>query len=320
MKMTDGNNSDVIFLLGAGATVDAGLPTVKELTRCILDRLPELSDISGTRTTAFKEIFKYISRIDPCVDDNYEKFFDYIHLITETAGKSLFNIDMPKYLCEKTFELPYLIGDLVKDILEEYQQSATPDYLSHLKDYIPESGRIKVFTSNYDTCIEYACKSEKIPFTTGFEEEWNPSLFDTKERGINLYKIHGSLNWYSFNGRIEERTERPNKKRPELILGPGSKIQPDDPFITLFHEFHKAVREARICVVIGFSYQDEHIKKVFDNASRNGLKIIDVNVNRQALGWFGENEDNNVVHIEGQTKKIFEESKIVDELRRLRGK
>lgn len=34
--------SDVIFLLGAGATVDAGMPTVKDLTHCIRERLSHL--------------------------------------------------------------------------------------------------------------------------------------------------------------------------------------------------------------------------------------------------------------------------------------
>ncbi len=203
----------------------------------------------------------------------------------------------------------------MKDILEEYQQSATPDYLSHLKDFMPENGRLKVFTSNYDLCIERSCKSAGIHFTTGFDEKWNPSLFDSKDRGINLYKIHGSLSWFVDNSwRIVEKTKTPPDKSPELILGPGSKIQPDDPFITLFHEFHKAVREAKICVVIGCSYyQDGHIMKVFEKAKH--LNIIDVNLKKQPLGWFGEYEDDNVVHIEGRTKEVFEGNKIVDEIR-----
>lgn len=228
---------------------------------------------------------------------------------------------MPTNLCEKTYELPFLIGNLVKDILKEHQSDATPDYLSHLWDYMHPKGRLKVFTSNYDLCIEQACKSSEISFTTGFDTEWNPSLFNGNSRGINLYKFHGSLNWYSDGSfRIYENASISSNNSPELILGPGSKLQAEDPFLSLFCEFLKAVREARICVVIGFSYQDEHIKTVFDRASRNGLKIIDVNPTRQNLGWFGEFEDNNVIHIEGRTKEVLEGNKIVDELRRLRGR
>jgi predicted nucleotidyltransferase len=48
---------------------------------------------------------------------------------------------------------------------------------------------------------------------------------------------------------------RPQQK-PELVLGPGDKVQLDDPFLTLLYAFHKAIQQARICVVIGYGYGD----------------------------------------------------------------
>ncbi len=66
-------------------------------------------------------------------------------------------------------------------------------------------------------------------------------------------------------------------KEPELLLGPGSKLQHDDPFVRLYSEFHIALRRAKVCVVIGYSFRDEHIKEPLREASRRGMTVIDVN-------------------------------------------
>ncbi|MBI5213010.1 MAG: hypothetical protein HY957_06515 [Nitrospirae bacterium] len=52
-------------------------------------------------------------------------------------------------------------------------------------------------------------------------------------------------------------------------------MQADDPFLTLFYEFSRAAQETKICVVIGYGYQDAHINTVLE---RSKFQIVDVNI------------------------------------------
>ena len=97
-------------------------------------------------------------------------------------------------------ELTFTIKLPIWRILRSRHQCATyqPGYFARLADFIPDKGCLQVFTTNYDLCIENACRAQGIDVITGFEPStgrWNPSLFRSEVPGINLYKLHSSLNW-----------------------------------------------------------------------------------------------------------------------------
>jgi NAD-dependent SIR2 family protein deacetylase len=295
--------SDVIFLLGAGASVDAGLPTIKELTKCLRERFASHKD------REFIEIYELLAKADSSIEINYEKFFEYFELIRLSSNRDLFCIRIPDYLL-KVINNPFstdIIRTLMSDILRNYQENAQPEYLSSIADFIPQSKRLKVFTLNYDLCVEIACKNNNISLSTGFDGNWKPDLFNVLQKGINLYKLHGSLNWFiDDKWNVRELTEIPKDQNPELVLGPGSKIQADDPFLTLFNEFHKAVQEAKVCVVIGYGYQDAHINTVLERAGV--LKIINVNVEHADI------LNKKPILISGTAKEVFEKGLITTKL------
>lgn len=309
MNKQNHSASDVIFLLGAGATVDAGMPTVKELTECLRERFANHKD------RKFIEIYELIAKADRMVEVNYEKFFEYFELIKQISAKKLFCVKISDYLVN-TINDPLItdvIRTLMNDILRKYQKDVKPDYLSHLRDFVPESGRLKVFTLNYDLCVETACKNKGIFITTGFNYNWNPSLYCGLEKGINFYKLHGSLLWfYENNWTIKELSKLPENKNPEIVLGPGSKIQADDPFLTLFYEFSRAIKEAKVCIVIGYGYQDTHINTVLE---RSKIKnIIDVNVEHADI----LNKINKKpMLISGTAKEVFEKGHIKKKFKEL---
>lgn len=306
--MNEQNHSaqDIIFLLGAGATVDAGLPTIKELTECLRERFENHQD------KEFIEIYEMLAKADSLVETNYEKFFEYFELIRRTSNKDLFCIKIPEYLLD-VIKNPFstdVIRTLIDDILRNYQKNANSDYLAHLQDFMPENGRLKVFTLNYDLCVESACKNKGIFITTGFNYDWSPALFYGKEKGINLYKLHGSLMWFTDkNWTIQELGEQPKNENPEIVLGPGSKIQADDPFLTLFYEFFRATQKAKACTVIGYGYQDTHINTVLERGKFQ--TIIDVNVKHANIS---NKINKKSILITGTAKEVFEKAYIKKKL------
>ena len=200
--------------------------------------------------------------------------------------RKLTSFKLNPVLIQAAAELAFVIARPIRDILGDCHQgqSYQPDYLAKLGTLAPKEGHLKVFTLNYDLCVEDACEAKEINVTTGFCRDtghWTPELFGAGGQGINLYKLHGSLNW-TLDDNLEARrlieTYPPEWEQPrgELALGPGTKLQPGDPFVTLYYEFHRAVREAKVCVAIGCSFQDDHVREPLKQATQHGLTLINL--------------------------------------------
>ena len=288
----------IVFLIGAGASADAGMPLVSCLTTEIREQLRLLPDINGEIRPEFPKLFDAIAHEDQEVLTNYERFFEWISLINRSQVdpfRKLIRFDLDQYLLDAA---PFLAWSIKKPIWKFFSlrhncSTYQPGYFSKLGGFLPERSRLKVFTTNYDLCIEDACRACGIEVVTGFHPrtgQWSPSLFRGRSPGINLYKLHGSLNW-GLSDNLTDLQNRPLiesypanwDKEPELILGPGSKLQPDDPYASLYAEFHKAIRTAKVCVAIGYSFRDEHIRQPIQQANSRGMIVIDVNPS--PVGW-----------------------------------
>ena len=299
-----GTLNSVIFLLGAGASVDAGMPMIAQLTKQLRERLPEIPDLEGIVRPEFAEVFDFIKEHDKSIADNYEKFFEWISLLLLLHDQAkpfhkIIKVQIERPLIDAMRHLVRVIGGEIKRLLES--RRIEPSYFARLADFLPDRGRLKIFSLNYDCCVEEACRAASIDLTTGFDPismKWRPALFRSKVKGINLYKLHGSLRWFSaltegatgetshparelLEVRPEQRTHLPAqhsiRAEPELILGPGNKVHFDDPFPTLLYEFHRSVQQARICVVIGYGQGDKHIQDILYHAICRGLFIVNVN-------------------------------------------
>jgi NAD-dependent SIR2 family protein deacetylase len=284
--------SAVVLLVGAGASFDAGMPLVAQLTGELRHRLPDVHDINGRSRPEFPLLFETIAQHDEEVAKNYERFFEWLALMRQGQREpfcKLVSFKLEQRLVTAAEEIAWGIKKPIWEILRSRHQCATyqPGYFSRLGDFLPERGRLKVFTTNYDLCIESACRTQGIDVITGFHPstgQWSPSLFRSRAPGISLFKLHGSLNW-GLSDDLKDLENRPLieryppqwDKEPELILGPGSKLQPDDPYAALYAEFHQAIRQAKVCVAVGYSFRDNHIKEPIRNASRRGMMVIDVN-------------------------------------------
>ena len=318
------NENSIVFLLGAGASVKAGMPTVAQLTNELKHSLLTLPDVNGIHRPEFKEIFDLIEKNDDSVANNYERFFEWISLllrVNEDPFRKLVHTTLPPSMIDSMAHLASVAGAEITRLLSAYSDKSdyNSDYLARLSDFLPDKGRLKVFTLNYDCCVEDACLTAGIDITTGFDpktKKWNPSLFKTNIRGINLYKLHSSIRWFPVrnNASVQERLYlmefNPEEKLsfqanykdnlcPELILGPGDKVQHDDPFLTLFHEFSKSMLKAKMCVVIGVGFGDPHIRAIIDEAVDIKIPIININTDQSN----GYSYADNYQHLQIPAKK-----------------
>jgi hypothetical protein len=279
--------------------MDAGMPSVADLTKEMRRQLPGLRDVNDNIRPEFRKLFDAIAEHDSDVKDNYERFFEWLDLLSKVQRnpfRRALRVEIESGLAAAAGELAFVIKLPIWEILRSRHHCATyrPDYLAKLGDFLPQRGRLNVFTLNYDLCVEDACRAQGMDVTTGFEPRsgrWSPSRFRGRNTGINLCKLHGSLNWGLDDNlpdrRLIERYPPQWDKEPELLLGPQPKLEHDDPFVTLYCGFHEALGRAKVCVVIGYNFRDDHIKQPLREASDRGMKVIDVNPSN--VYWDGTN-------------------------------
>lgn len=71
-------------------------------------------------------------------------------------------------------------------------------------------GQINIVTLNHDLLIERYLKEINCDFTDGFTEPdgdicyFKPQLYESQTGKVNLFKLHGSLDWYRVRDYVEE--------------------------------------------------------------------------------------------------------------------
>lgn len=188
--------------------------------------------------------------------------------------------------------------------------------------------RINVFTTNYDLFIEDAAtRNRNIFFNDGFNKRFNlwgdlefeagyfnhsvsatGNLYNYRVElpMLNLVKLHGSLSWDHYKGRI---TYNLGEKKPLAFANPDERkkwvldhalILPrkekfketllKNVYYDLLRTYSNELdKEATLLIVFGFSFADEHLETLTKKALRNStLKLIIFAFNEYSIENFLE--------------------------------
>src|SRR4030042_6781202 len=150
--MTRLSEEDLIFLLGAGASVDAGMPTVAQLTEELRICLPKLRDVHDKCCPEFVQIFDLIESHDKSVGTNYERFFEWIKLLVDVQKEPFQRLIEIKgdpssiKAINMAGPLTFVIGGEIASLLQS--PTTEPTYLARIGDFLPFRGRLKGLTLN----------------------------------------------------------------------------------------------------------------------------------------------------------------------------
>lgn len=153
---------------------------------------------------------------------------------------------------------------------------------------------LRVFSLNYDMCVERACGMDKI--CRGFRpvqlkdgrirKVWADENMDdeaAEKSPIRLYKLHGSLDWRrDASTRDLYCEDSPNPCNDvddyQLIFGTTYKLSYQDPFLFQISELRKHAKKARLIIAIGYSFNDDHINEILGQAMvhKEDCKIISI--------------------------------------------
>jgi hypothetical protein len=145
--------------------------------------------------------------------------------------------------------------------------------------------QVNIITSNYDRLAEYSCEQEGIHHYTGFSYGFRrhavPRDYLVAKRQVNIWKVHGSLDWFAVpSGGIVclgNSTLVPPDLVP-LIVTPGVEKYRSthrEPYKSIIHESDNALDAAHAYLCIGFGFNDEHIQeKLINRCATNSAKVI----------------------------------------------
>ena len=277
-------SSEVVFFLGAGASVAAGVPDTYAFVKEYLDSLQE-----AEKKRTIEEIIRTLKQWKGTEID--------IELLLETLTK-LKDKDLDpvlQFYPRKDFSLSGYdekepLIDSLKDFIKTkgIVSEEKVQYLQPLLAFIEETPPLDIISVNYDTSIEQFCNIHKLTYQDGFEVHWNPKSFHKDHTEIRLYKLHGSVMWYQTDrgdyiklpvmtgeSKIQLIT---GEKAENLMLYPMQKWDYAEPFLELSVEI-KRLLESDACkflIVAGYSFRDEHIIRIlWDSARKNrNLRVI----------------------------------------------
>lgn len=303
---------EVVFLLGAGATKDAGLPTATELTGCVekaIEReytslLPVLRFIQGaiqfgkacraqslTSSVNIEEVLMACSFLARRSERLEYPFVGAWHERINALQPLPLEIQTDQVTDSFQF-----LSDFCKSRLHEWLEIKNPSALMYLwgfRKFTNAGYKLRIFTLNYDECIERALEEAGVAWTNGFGENgWNPGLLDSDSYRAYLYKLHGSLDWVKDEKLgicsvkwppARESEELPEDFEPLLIFGTDAKLQAVDPFLTLLFRFQQLLIAGSVLVVIGYSFGDAHVNDVILEALGRDPQMRCIVVNLSSL-------------------------------------
>lgn len=290
--------SKLIYLLGAGASVDAQVPDFNRVWRDFeqhfgwsqkFDYLPK-----GNSGRALDVVWNYVRDAqlhDPSFND-FEQLCKDLHTeydmclknLTETLRTDEPLLNRMRSLMRAEFSIRRRFVDLIEvDFDDLLHRGNLIEQYSAILDYA-NGHAVDIFTLNNDLLVEWLCKQWRVSLADGFDDEgvMDPDTWASYRRiglQIRMYKLHGSINWYrkDHNGPIakwpsqksirglfkRETAEIPLLKIP--LIWPG--LYDEMPEIATWRGYlHEALIRARCVVIAGYNLRDPVIRKIVENA------------------------------------------------------
>ena len=256
-----------LIVLGSGASMPYGLPSMSNLADCIKSN------------AIVKDDPNYGAFCASLSSDGLEKPIDSVSLneetikaIRTTTWEEVNRCDLD-YLKTNVFSPPESLVKLFEKVIA------------------PTPNKAVIVTTNYDRLPDYAADGIGASSVTGFEGSYIKKLelpnnsvttrrVRARERIVEIWKVHGSLDWFTdAKGEISSfqlLQEIPVGFSP-LIVPPGKdkySSTHNEPYRSIISEADKAFTTAGAYLCVGYGFNDEHIQPKLLAQIANGKPIV----------------------------------------------
>jgi len=289
-------SKDIIFLLGAGTSAEAGIPTSAKMIRSIENLLA-----NDKEWIEFLQLYNHVKSAIHYSAGLRGRFNDEVSYNIEMLVNTLYELERneehPLYpfiaawnsrfvaLAKSDFSGVKDFRRLILEALKKWmcpEDTSQADYYRGLTNLQRDlNSPLPVFSLNYDLCIERLMDRD-FRIETGFggfgsKHVWDWERFDETSPNpppeIILYKLHGSINWKRDASTKQlfcvEQVENIDPDHMEIIFGRDFKLEAADPYLFYAYEFRRYTLISKLIVIIGYGFGDTHINKILTQGIRD---------------------------------------------------
>ncbi len=322
--------SDKVFLLGAGCSKCAGLPLTSELTDTILASLPDgseakviLSEIKSNYPSA---------NSNHTIEDYMSELVDLIAIGQRYVEKGVLDKKIKVGINEYTIETLKLTLSEIKAKIYDCISEKQIDVSIHRR-FVKAihktlrfgkgrtNNKADYIILNYDTLLEDCLAIENFIYVDGFNGGatgwWDVDTFKDISFESKILKPHGSIDWCTIDEDNLPRRIRNSSKvlginqKDKILIWPASTKYREtqlDPYAQIFDLIRKALRpnhnEQTILCSIGYRFADSHINIEIENAlkdSAGNLTLViflgDDEVNETLKSWLSNINVKNQIRV-----------------------
>ncbi len=281
---------DLVLLLGAGASAEAKIPVTFQMITDIEKLLDTDED-----WMKFKGLYSYIKKSVEITKKGNLNIEDLVNTLDELM--LLMQREHPLFpFIESWVELMIsvqyefkIVEDFKYQITNRLKRWVIPQNFhgaSYYKELVSLQQQfqqpLRIFTLNYDKCVEEICNDVTIERGFGDESKeqnyWDWKKFtdlgEESNADIYLYKLHGSIDWKREDEKlIACDTHHISHNEMQIIFGTRYKLQSYDPYLFCTYEFRDYTLRAKVIVICGYGFGDDHINQIIGQAINSNPKI-----------------------------------------------
>lgn len=323
-----------IFLLGAGASYELGCKVSTGMLQSLKEDIYNIKQddpIYGDYRESFTELYNFLNAClayqsharnanSTSVSNNIyqSNVEDFILTLRKIINRdSILPLPLVGSWSDKLMLLQirqknifHIFLDFIYKSLVHWLKHESDDKLNiffkpikeFIESTIEEDYKLRFFSLNYDLTLEHNFNRTGTHIVnTGFnKQEWNFNFMQNSSARIDLYKIHGSLDWYidkekeiiqyDIEHKAINESSDPSEIKPHIILGFENKLFSIDPFFTLIQELIVKLKDAKLIIVIGYSFFDNYLNNIIMQSiakeSSKKLLIVDPKWAKEGLRDF----------------------------------
>lgn len=305
MDRTAPRSGGLILLLGAGASIPAGIPDVLRFYREFEREVRRRAKDDPLRI-ALEEVADAwaASRVSHPLD--LERFYEVLSWINGEEPEPSIPLQLAPLFPQRSRATELLFWELKKVVQARCLSFGSLASLEPLAAIARAFSPLTVLSLNYDTCVESLLERARLDWTDGFPRQtpkpcaWSQPSFDSTTTAggpaVRLLKLHGSASWYQTSpgwmqraqGRSQHGigigfgTARTMTAEAMMVYPTLNKALADGPFPTLLSAAQSALAASSLCLAIGYSFGDVHVRRLVLGALATQPKLRLVIVNPQA--------------------------------------
>jgi len=275
----DNPKRPIALLLGAGCPLsitDKGKPLIPDIDGMTNEVARQLE--AGDLKEAFATVKTQLKN-GGSAEPNVEDYLSHVRTLREVAQK----VPIDKLDKVTLNRLDELICNIIVQLSRATLPTLSTPY-HHLASWARGAQRavpVELFTTNYDLLLEQALEECRVPYFDGFIGSrlafFDPYAIEAEEaklpaRWARLWKLHGSINWWSQSTDQASEVIRSNSEKAGVcrLIHPSHLKYEESrqmPYLAMLDRLKSFLGKPRaVLVICGYSFRDKHINSLIAQA------------------------------------------------------